>query len=72
MNTNNHPPAALPCLLWRARSIGEYPHRRDTPGRFASASVAISSEWFAVHQAQLQENWNRAEAELPLLSIEPL
>ena len=40
----------------------------DLPAR----ALRLIEEWRQLHQPELQENWRRFEAQLPLLQIAPL
>lgn len=43
-----------------------------TEGKFPRRAMTAVLDWFALHQVELQENWERARREEPLLDIEPL
>jgi hypothetical protein len=72
MNINDHPPPHFHAYYGEQEALVNIRtgavHRGSLPPR----AWRLVSEWFALHRAELQENWIRAEAELPLLPIEPL
>jgi hypothetical protein len=72
MNINDHPPPHFHAYYGEQEALVDIRtgaiHRGGLPPR----AWRLVSEWFALHQAELQENWNRAMSELPLLSIAPL
>ena len=41
-------------------------------GRFPRRALTAVLEWFLVHRAELEENWERASQGLPLHPVEPL
>lgn len=41
-------------------------------GRLPRRALAMVLEWAQLHRETLLENWQRAEAHDPLISIEPL
>jgi hypothetical protein len=41
-------------------------------GEMPKRALALILEWWSIHQAELKANWDRAEARLPLMNIEPL
>jgi uncharacterized protein DUF4160 len=41
-------------------------------GELPSRALRLVREWAELHRAELEENWARAEARLPLANIEPL
>jgi hypothetical protein len=41
-------------------------------GRFPRRALSAVLDWYAIHQAELLENWERARQEVPLQPIEPL
>jgi hypothetical protein len=41
-------------------------------GELPARALKLVQEWAAMHQAELEANWARAEAHLPLDTIEPL
>ncbi len=41
-------------------------------GRFPRRALSAVLDWYAMHQAELLENWERARQEVPLLPIDPL
>jgi hypothetical protein len=43
-----------------------------TEGRLRRRTLSLVQEWAAEHRDELQENWRRAEAHLPLNEISPL
>ena len=72
MHYSDHAPAHF-----HARS-GEYEARVEiATGNVLSGFVprqaaAMVREWAALHRAELELNWDRAKAEQPLATIEPL
>ncbi|WP_425615975.1 DUF4160 domain-containing protein [Anatilimnocola sp. NA78] len=44
----------------------------DIAGRFPKGSLVSVLEWYELHVAELQANWELARQELPLNSIAPL
>lgn len=40
----------------------------DLPPR----AIGLTTEWMALHEVELMENWNRARAKQPVQRIEPL
>ena len=41
-------------------------------GRFPRRALSAVLDWYAIHQGELLENWERARQEVPLHPIEPL
>ena len=41
-------------------------------GYMPSRALALVLEWWNLHRAELEADWSRAEARLPLMNIEPL
>jgi uncharacterized protein DUF4160 len=41
-------------------------------GELPSRALRLVREWAELHRTELEENWARAEARLPLANIEPL
>ena len=41
-------------------------------GSLPRRAANLVAEWAELHRAELEANWERAVAELPLVSIEPL
>jgi hypothetical protein len=66
---NDHPPAALSCLVRRQPGSG-----RDRDARSAAPPrvLGMITEWAALHREELRANWKRAQSEQPLEPIAPL
>lgn len=41
-------------------------------GSLPRRALALVQEWVQLHRAELEEDWRRAEAEEPLVTIDPL
>jgi len=41
-------------------------------GKFPRRALHLVLEWYALHRAELAENWSRARGKSPLKTIEPL
>ncbi len=41
-------------------------------GKFPRRALKLVLEWYKLHQAELESNWQRARAREPLLPVEPL
>ena len=41
-------------------------------GHLPARALRLVQEWAEIHRTELEENWARAEAHLPLVTIEPL
>jgi len=41
-------------------------------GELPARALRLVQEWAAIHRAELEANWGKAEAHLPLDTIEPL
>ena len=41
-------------------------------GRFPRRALTAVLDWYNLHEIELAENWERAEAQEPLIPIEPL
>lgn len=41
-------------------------------GKMPKRALALILEWWQLHQSELVENWQRAEARQPLVYIDPL
>jgi len=72
MNTNDHPPPHFHAYYGEQEALVNIRNGAIYRGSLPPRALRLVNEWFALHQAELQENWNRAEAELPLLPIAPL
>jgi hypothetical protein len=72
MNTNDHPPPHFHAYYGEQEALVDIRNGTIYRGSLPPRAWRLVNEWFDLHQAELQENWNRAEAELPLLSIAPL
>jgi hypothetical protein len=72
MNTNDHPPPHFHAYYGGQEVLVDIRNGAIYRGSLPPRGLRLVNEWFVLHQAELQENWNRAEAELPLLSIAPL
>jgi hypothetical protein len=72
MNINDHPPPHFHAYYGEQEALVDIRNGAIHRGSLPPRALRLVNEWFALHQAELQENWNRAEAELPLLSIDPL
>jgi len=63
-----------PPVTWLER--GDRGARLDGPkvldGALPPKALALVVEWAAIHRAELDRDWERARARLPLEAIEPL
>jgi hypothetical protein len=72
MNINDHPPPHYYAYYGEKEALVDIRNGAIHRGSLPPRALRLVNEWFDLHQAEIQENWNRAEAELPLLSIDPL
>lgn len=72
MNTNDHPPPHFHAYYGDEEALVEIRTGEVYRGRLPPRAWRLVSEWYSLHRAELQENWERAMAELPLLRIAPL
>jgi hypothetical protein len=72
MNVHDHPPPHFHAEYGGDEAMilignGEV-HRGYLPGR----ATRLIKEWTILHRSELEEDWNRAQSERPLLRIAPL
>jgi hypothetical protein len=72
MNTNDHPPPHFHASYGEQEVLVDIRSGAIYRGSLPPRAWRLVREWFDLHQAELQENWNRARASLPMLPIAPL
>jgi hypothetical protein len=72
MNYNDHPPPHFHVKYGDHKASVSILSGRITDGALPDRAFRLVHEWWALHRAELDENWRRFEAELPLLPVDPL
>ena len=72
MNINDHPPPHFHAYYGEHEALIDIRNGALYRGNLPSRAWRLVSEWYGLHSAELEENWNRAMAQLPLIPIEPL
>jgi hypothetical protein len=72
MNTNDHPPPHFHACYGDEEVLVDIRNGAIYRGSLPPRAWRMVREWFDLHQAELQDNWNRARANLPMFPIAPL
>lgn len=72
MRYRDHPPPHFHVRHGDDRAIIEIETMRILEGYLRGRDYALVAEWDVCHRALLRENWRRASAREPLLTILPL
>ena len=68
----DHPPGHFHAIYAEHEALIEIDSGKIYQGSLPDKALQLIEEWRQLHLAELQEDWNRARAELPLLPIAPL
>ena len=72
MYYDDHPPPHFHVRYGEHRAILEIETAAALVGDLPHRVLGMVVEWAASHRAALEENWDRARARAPLISIQPL
>jgi hypothetical protein len=72
MNFNEHPPAHFHAYYGEDKASIEIATGEICAGRLAPRAYRLVREWWELHRAELEENWQRVERGLPLVPVSPL
>ena len=72
MNSNDHPPPHFHVKYTEYRASVSIASGRLIEGTLPNRAFRLVNEWWSLHRQELEENWARFEARLPLLPIAPL
>jgi hypothetical protein len=72
MNFDEHPPPHFHAYYGGEKATVSVQTGEVTEGSLPPRARRLVKEWCDLHQVELEENWRRVEAGVPLLSIEPL
>ena len=69
---NDHEPAHFHARYGTQKAIISLDSLNVLAGSLPPRVMGLVLEWVVMHRAELQDNWSRAKAKQPLLSIAPL
>ena len=72
MNSNDHPPPRFHARYAEHKASISITTGAVIEGSLPGRALRLIQEWQPLHQAELEENWRRFEAQLPFLPIDPL
>ena len=72
MYYDDHPPPHFHVRYGEYRAILEIETAAVLFGNLPHRGLGMVVEWTASHRAELEENWGRARARVPLMPIRPL
>ena len=72
MNPEDHPPPHFHARYAEHKVSISIATGAVIDGCLPARAVRLIAEWQQLHQAELEENWRRYEAQLPFLPIDPL
>lgn len=72
LNYNEHPPPHFHVRYNDQKALVDIQFLRLIEGRLSPRALGMVIEWATIHQAELQENWQRARQQEPLRKIAPL
>lgn len=72
LNYNEHPPPHFHVRYTDQKALVDIQFLRLIEGRLSPRALGMVIEWATIHQAELQENWQRARRQEPLQKIAPL
>jgi len=72
INTNDHPPPHFHARYAEHEALIEIRSGNIHRGELPQRALRLVNEWCQLHRAELEENWNLAQAGRPLFDIEPL
>ena len=72
MYYNDHSPPHFHAEYAEDEAVYEIETIQVLRGRLPRRAHALVVEWISFHRAELNENWDKARAGLPLRRIEPL
>lgn len=72
MYHNDHAPPHFHAEYAEYEAVYEIDTLEVLRGGLPRRAHALVLEWVTLHRAELQENWNKARAGVPLESVEPL
>lgn len=72
LNYNEHPPPHFHVRYNDQKALVDIQFLRLIEGRLSPRALGMVIEWATIHQAELQENWQRARRQEPLRKIAPL
>jgi len=72
MNFSDHPPPHFHVKHGEHQACVSIATGRISTGTLPDRAFRLVHEWWSLHQAELEANWARREAQLPLLLIDPL
>ena len=72
MNSHDHPPPHFHARYAEDQASIRIATGQIIAGNLPARALRLIEEWRELHLAELEENWRRSEADLPVLAIEPL
>jgi hypothetical protein len=72
MYFNDHPPPHVHATYGEHEGRIAFLDREVLSGDLPGRVVNMVLEWCELHTTELEDNWNRAQAKLPLESVDPL
>ena len=72
MNINDHPPMHFHAQYGNDEAIVLIGNGQVFKGHLPGRAARMVEEWTTLHRLELEENWNRARMQQPLLRIAPL
>jgi hypothetical protein len=72
MNINDHPPVHFHAQYGSDEAMILVSNGHIYRGYLPTRAARLVEEWTLLHRTELEENWERARAERPLLRIAPL
>lgn len=72
MNPQDHPPPHFHARYVEHKASISIATGDVIVGDLPARALRLVEEWRQLHRPELEENWRRFEAQLPLLQIEPL
>jgi hypothetical protein len=72
MNYNDHAPPHFHVRYGRKKALVSIENPTILKGNLPPRVLGFVIEWATLHNAELEDNWNRARQQSPLESIEPL